>query len=344
VGNALRAGRAAVGAGAGTLTLPQRWLRRAEGRLPLAARPGLPLPQSDAHWCTDPGALVNWAVGRLADVSSWTLAAPASRPAQRHCSPPGAAAHGEPPPPWGPARAPNFPDGDGKPEEVCARLGWLSALARGTNACRPALHVRPGRRERDAAARSSPPACVRPLRPPWLRAERRTRGARKETALAARQLWQARSAWLLQRVEKRKLEDAAPPASSRCARPRAAARRGWGGGGRTCRARGMGIGPPATSAIAPDGSASLPSSGSAASARSPRADDRACGPGGTEPRSPGACSLAQLGRRRPALAARPAELIQPHGPPLAHCAARRVAGPDDARSMARVRGGAPRAP
>jgi len=208
----------------------------------------------------------------------------------------------------------------------------------------PSAAVGPGRAERDAAARSARRASERPPGPTWPRAGRQTHGARHVAALAARQLWQARSAWVLQRVKKRNLEDAAPPASSRCARPRAAARRGWGGGGRTCRARGMGIGPPATSAIAPDGSASLPSSGSAASARSPRADDRACGPGGTEPRSPGACSLAQLGRRRPALAARPAELIQPHGPPLAHCAARRVAGPDDARSMARVRGGAPRAP
>ena len=44
----------------------------------------------------------------------------------------------------------------------------------------------------------------------------------------------------------------------------------------TWRARGMGIGPLAASAAAPEGSASSPTSGSAARPRSPRADVRTC--------------------------------------------------------------------
>ena len=56
-----------------------------------------------------------------------------------------------------------------------------------------------------------------------------------------------------------------------------------GGRARTWRARGMGMGPLAASAAAPEGSASSPTSGSAARPRSPRADGRTCAQPGLSP-------------------------------------------------------------
>lgn len=41
--------------------------------------------------------------------------------------------------------SPNFPEGEGKLGDVCARFGWLSALARGTNACRTGADSRHGK-------------------------------------------------------------------------------------------------------------------------------------------------------------------------------------------------------